>query len=62
MMSEQDMENINEKEKSDDDLISTESYMKFVTEIRPIRTLIKGKHVFKHVIALSKRNLNGKER
>ena len=31
--------------------------MTFVTEIRPIRTLIKGKHVLKYMIVLSKRNL-----
>ena len=36
MMSEQDMENLNSNEKFDDDYISTETYMTFVMEVRPI--------------------------
>ena len=36
--------------------------MTFVTEIRPIRALIKWKHVWQYVIVLNKRHRNGKER
>ena len=62
MMSEQDMENLDEKKSSMTTLSVHKCYMRFVTEIRHIQTLIKGEHVLKYVIALSKRNRNGKER
>ena len=62
MMSEEDMENIDEKENFDDNLISTETLHDIRDGIRPIQTLIKGKHVLKYVIVLSKRHSNGKER
>ena len=61
MMSKKDMENIDEKERFDDDLISTETLHDIRDGIRPIRTLIKGKHVLKYVIVLIKRNWNGKD-
>ena len=35
MMSKQDMENLDEEEKFDDDLISTETLHEIVTDIRP---------------------------
>ena len=42
MMSEQDMENLDSSDDSDHDLIYTEMLEDiFVTEVRPIRTLIK---------------------
>ena len=56
MMNKQDMENLDKKEKYDADHISTKRYMTIVTEIRPIRTLIKGEHVLQYAIALSKGN------
>ena len=61
MMNEQDIENLDEKDKFDDNHKVRICYMTFATEIRPIRTLIKGKRVLKYVITLSKRNRNGKE-
>ena len=60
VMSEQDMENLDEKERFDDDHISTETLQKIVTEIRPTRTFIKGKHVLKCMIALRKKKLEWK--
>ena len=48
MISEKDMENLDETEKFDDDLISTE-------------TLHDRKHAWRYVIVLNKRNINGKE-
>ena len=61
MMNEQDMENLYSNEKSNHDLISTETLEDIVTEVRPIRPLIKGKYVVKYVIVSSKGNRNKKE-
>ena len=61
IMSEQDMENLNEKKTLIKTMYVRKRYMTFVAEIRPIRTLIKGKNVLKYVITLSKMNINGKE-
>ena len=61
MMSEQDMKNINEKEKFDDDLISTETLHDIRDRNQTHPNIDKGKHVLKYVITLSKRNWNGKE-
>ena len=62
MMGRQDMENLDEKEKFYDNLISTETLHDIRDGIRPIQTLIKGKHILKYVIALSKINRHRKER
>ena len=62
MMSEQDMENLDSNEVSYHDLISTEMLEDIGDGVRPIRTLIEGKHVIKYVIILGKGNKNGKER
>ena len=62
MMSEQDMENIDEKEKFDDDHISTEMLHDIRDGNQTNLNIDKGKHVLKYVIALSKRNRNGKDR
>ena len=62
MMSEQDMENIDEKEKFDDDLISTETLHDIRGGNQTHPNIDKGKHVLKYVIALIKRNRNGKDR
>ena len=55
MMSEKDMENLDEKEKFDDDLISMET----LHDIRDVNqthlNIDKGKHVLKYVIVLSKK-------
>ena len=62
MMSEQDMENLDEKENFDDDLISTETLHDIRGGNQTHPNIDKGKQVLKYVIALSKRNWNGKER
>ena len=54
------MEDINSGDESDHDLISTEMLDSFVKEVRPIRSLIEGKHVIKYVMFLGKNNQNGK--
>ena len=60
-MSEQDMENIDEKENFDDDLKSTETLHDIGDGNQTHPDVDKGKHVVKYVIALSKRNFNVKE-
>ena len=60
MMKKQNMENIDENEKSDHDLITTETLEDICDGNQTHPT--KGKHIVKYVIVLSKGNRNGKER
>ena len=62
MMSEQDMENLNEKENFDDDLISTETLHGIRDGNQNHPNIDKREARLKKVMALSKRNRNGKER
>ena len=61
-MREQDMENIDEKEKFDDDLISTETLHDIRDGNQTHWNIDKREARLKYVIALSKINRNGKER
>ena len=51
MMSEKDMENIDEKERFDDNLISTETLHDIRDKNQTHPTLIKGKQVLKYMIS-----------
>ena len=62
MMSEQDMENIDEKEKFDDDLIGTETLHDIHEGNQTHTNIDKREEHMKYVIVLSKINCNGKER
>ena len=53
MMSEKDMENIDEKEKFDDDLISTETLHDIRDGNQTHPKIDKGKHVLQYVIVPS---------
>ena len=57
------MENLEEKEKFDDDLISTETLhdIRDGNQTHPKKNK-KEKHAWRYVILLNKRNRNGKER
>ena len=59
-MSEKDMENLDEKEKFDDDLISTETLHDIRDGNQTHPNIDKRKHVLKYETVLSKRNCNGK--
>ena len=61
MISEKDMENLDETEKFDDDLISTETLHDICDGNQTHPKIDKGKHVWKYMIVLNKRNRNGKE-
>ena len=60
MMNGQDMENPSENEKSNHDLITTETLEDICDGNQTYPT--KGKHIVKYVTVLSKGNRNGKER
>ena len=62
MMSEQDMENLDETENFDDDLISTETLHDIRDGNQTHPNIDKRKARLKYVIALSKINWNGKKR
>ena len=62
MMSEKDMENIDETENLDDNLISTETLHDIRDGNQTIRKLIREKHVWRYVTVLNKINPNGKDR
>ena len=56
------MENIDGKEKFDEDHISTDTLHDIHDGNQTHPNINQGKNVLKYVIALSKRNRNGKER
>ena len=62
MMSEKDMENLVERERFDDDLISTETLHDISDGNQTHPNIEKGKQFLKYMIALIKRNRNGNER
>ena len=62
MTSKKDMENLNEKEKFDGGLISTETLHDIRDGNQTHPSIDKREHVLKYVIVLSKINRNGKER
>ena len=61
-MSQQDMENLDEKEKFDDDHISTKTLHDIRDGNQTHPNIDKGKHFLQYVIVFKKRNSNGKER